>query len=254
MHHHVHARQPGVGVGLFLAVEDHGVIDRWAGLPGLAAVLDEVPGLHEHARRAAGRVEHHAVVRLDDVHDHPHQRGRREELAAFLRAGHGELVQKVFVDAPEHVPGGSLDRRPVEDLDQLSQQPRLEGVVAAWQGALEDIVLRLDRVHRLVDDRTDLCVLRQVDDAAEAGGFGQVDGGLALKTQLDDLLPLRGRHLRRDGLLDLRQERLEAVVGVAQENQAQHGHRIVSGGELGIGAQLVGRVPKLVFELLDVHG
>ena len=44
VHHQVHARQLGVGVALFLAVEGHQFIDG-----GMAHVFDEVAGLHEHA-------------------------------------------------------------------------------------------------------------------------------------------------------------------------------------------------------------
>ena len=52
---------------------------------------------------AAGRVEHAAVVRLDDVDDGLHQRDGREELAAVMRLLVGELGEEVLVDAAEHV-------------------------------------------------------------------------------------------------------------------------------------------------------
>jgi hypothetical protein len=127
------------------------------------------------------------VIRLDDVDDHAHQRRRREELAAFLRAAHGELVEEVFVDAAEHVAGGGLDGGAVEDLDQLGQQVGLEGRVAARQRALEHFVFGLDHVHGAVDHLAHVGPLRQAGDAVEARGFGQVDGGLALEAELDQL-------------------------------------------------------------------
>ena len=48
-------------------------------------------------------VEDDAVVRLDDVDDGLHQRGRGEELAVVLRALHGEFHQEVFVDPAEDI-------------------------------------------------------------------------------------------------------------------------------------------------------
>ena len=59
--------------------------------------------------------------------------------------------------------------------------------------------------------------------------------------------------MRRDVSFDLRQIDFEAVVGVAQEDEAEHRHGVFGGGELGVGAQLVGGFPEFVFELLDVH-
>ena len=68
-------------------------------------VLDEMAGLHKHAARSAGGIEDDAVVRLDDVDDGLHERGRSEELAVVLGALHGELHQEIFVDAAEHIAG-----------------------------------------------------------------------------------------------------------------------------------------------------
>ena len=213
----------------------------------VAHMRDEVAGLHKHAGRAAGGVEHQAVVGLDEVDDGAHQRRRREELAALLRAGHRELVQEVFVDAAEHVAGGGADRGAVEDLHQTGQQFGLEGRVTARQRASQHLVIGLDAVHRSVDDLADLGALGQAGDAVEAGLFRQVDRRLALEAELDQFLALLRRHLGRDVGLDLGQEGLEAVVGVAQEDQAQHRHRVLGGGQLGVDAQLVGRLPQFVF-------
>ena len=129
MHHQVHARQFGIGVAFFLTVEGDGIVDH-----GVTDIFDEMAGLHEHARRAAGRIEHEAVIRLDDVNNHAHQRRWCEEFPALLRAAHGELVEEVFVNAPEHIAGGGLDGGAVENLDQFGQQIRLEGGIATRQG------------------------------------------------------------------------------------------------------------------------
>ena len=64
------------------------------------------------------------------------------------------------------------------------------------------------------------------------------------RVKIDALL---GGYLGRDVRLDLGQEGLEAVVGMPQEDQAQHRHRVLGSGQLGVGAQLVGRLPEFVF-------
>jgi hypothetical protein len=247
VHGKVHPRQLGVGVALLLAVEGDFVVCLL-----VSHFLDEVAGLHEHAGRAAGRVEHHAVVRFDDIDDHAHQRGRREELAAFLRAALRELVEEVFVDAAEDIAGGTPQGFAVEDFDDLSQQIGLEGGVAARQCPLEDFDLVLDALHGIVDGLADLGALRQRRQCLEARLLWKVDGGLALETEADQLLALRGRHLGRNVSSDLRQIILEAVVGMAQKDQAEHRHRIFGGGEFGIGAQLIGGLPELFFQMMQM--
>ena len=54
-------------------------------------------------------------------------------------------------------------------------------------------------------------------------------------------------------VLDLSGGGVEAVGGVAEEDDAQDGHEVVAGGELGIGAEIVGGFPEVGFELLEVH-
>ena len=229
-------------------MEGDGIVDH-----GVTDIFDEMAGLHEHARRAAGRIEHEAVIRLDDVNNHAHQRRWCEEFPALLRAAHGELVEEVFVNAPEHIAGGGLDGGAVENLDQFGQQIRLEGGIATRQGTGQNRVFGLDRVHGSVDDLAHLGPLRQADDSVKTRRLGQVNGRLALKTEFDQCFALGGRHLRRDVGFDVRQVGFETVVGVAQEDQAQHRHRVFGGGELGVGAQLVSGFPQFVFELLHVH-
>ena len=85
--------------------------------------------------------------------------------------------------------------------------------------------------------------MRQAYNAIKARGLGQIDGRLALKTQLDYRFSLARRNLRRNVCLDLGQVGLEAIVSMSQEYQAEHRHGIFGGGELGIGTQLVGCFP-----------
>src|SRR5207247_8850438 len=92
----VHLGQaPGCGVGLL--AEDRDVAEA-------AAVLaNELLALDEHAARPAAGVVHPAPVRLDQLHQEPHDRTWGIELAALLAHGAGELAEEVLVDAPEDV-------------------------------------------------------------------------------------------------------------------------------------------------------
>ena len=109
-------------------------------------------GLDEHAAGAAGGVEHDAVVRLDDVDDGLHERGRREELAVVVRLLDGELGQEVFVDAAEHVAGGVLDLLAVEEAHQVFEDLGLEDAVVLGQHALERLEVGLDGRHGVGDE------------------------------------------------------------------------------------------------------
>lgn len=85
-------------IAVFLLAIKHDLLRRVA-----AFMFDEVAGLHEHAARPASRIEHRAMVRLDHVDDHLHERGRRKELSVVMGFLDGKLGEKIFVDAPEHV-------------------------------------------------------------------------------------------------------------------------------------------------------
>ena len=135
MHGQVHASELGVGVALFLAPEAHALVRA-----GVQGFFNEVAGLHKHAGRAARGVVNDAVIGFDDVHDGAYQRGWREKLAAFLRAGLGELVQEVFVDTTKHVATRLGQRGAVENLDQLGQQGGLEAQVVLGQGARQHLL------------------------------------------------------------------------------------------------------------------
>ena len=125
VHHQVHTRQFGVGVALFLTVKSHHVVGLL-----LAHGFNKVACLHEHTCRATRRVQDLTVIWLDHIDNHAHQRGRRKKFAAFLRATHREFVEEVFVDAPENIPSGGLDRRAVKDFNELGQQVRFKRGVA----------------------------------------------------------------------------------------------------------------------------
>ena len=62
-------------------------VDAELGAGALLVLLDEAGALHEHAARAAGRVEDAAVEGLDDLDDELDDGGGGEELAALLALG-----------------------------------------------------------------------------------------------------------------------------------------------------------------------
>ena len=144
----------------------------------LAQPLDEVAGLHEHAARAAGRIEHHAVVGLDHVHDGLHERGRREELAVVLRALHRELHQEVLIDPAEHVARGRADLLAVEDAQKVFKDIMIEALVVVGKLALERLEVLLDGVHGLDQGRAEVGVLwaasatRRSEPSRAASGRG----------------------------------------------------------------------------------
>jgi len=78
----------------------------------------ELRRVHEHAARAAGGIENAAVIGLDDLHDEPHDAGRRIELAALLHFLHREAAHEILVNTAKGVPG-DVERR--ERLDELAQ-------------------------------------------------------------------------------------------------------------------------------------
>ena len=70
--------------------------------------------------------------------------------------------------------------------------------------------------------------------------FGHADGALA-----------GADGVAGDGLAEFYFDQLQAVVLL--KDQPENGQGVLRGGELGVGAQLVGGFPEFVFELLDVH-
>ena len=114
------------------------------------------------------------MVRLDDVDDGLHDRGRREELAVVVRALLGELGEEVFVDAAEHVARGAAQRLGVEHAHHFFKDAAFEAPVVLRQLAGERRKCRLDRLHRGGERRAEVAVLRRLEDHVEARGFRQV--------------------------------------------------------------------------------
>ena len=102
----------------------------------LVQPFDKVCALHEHAARAAGRVEHLAMLRLDDVDDYLDKRDGRKKLPAVVRLLIRKLRQEVLIDAPKDVSVGTLECRVVEGAQDLPENIVVEFLIfGLGQGA-----------------------------------------------------------------------------------------------------------------------
>ena len=52
--------------------------------------------------------------------------------------------------------------------------------------------------------------------------------------------------------LDLSRGRLEPVCRMPEEDDSEHRHEVVTGGELGVGAEIIRRFPQVRLEFFDV--
>ena len=213
--------------------------------------FDEVRALHEHPARAAGRVEHPAVVRLDDVDDGLDQRDRREELAAVMRLLVGELGEEVLVDAPEHVAVRAPQGRVVEGAQKLADYVVVELLVLGLgQGATQGRVVLLDPLHSIDDHLRAISAVRQGDEIVE------------LRLRMQEDRPLPGEVLLGEGPWpaaaprqrghDLGLDLEEAAVRVAQEDQPHDRQEVLVAGEVGVGPQVVRAGPEPFLDLADL--
>ncbi len=244
---HVHEAQLRVVVDLLLPVEHHA-------LGGVAAALAHIVARrHEHAARPAGGIEHGAAIGLYHVHDHAHERLWREEHAVIACHGGGELAEEVLIDAPDDVVAVLVEGGVVEDADDAAQKFVAQLGVGVGQHAAQGGVHRRDARHGLVDSPARVGAVREVEQVVVARGLGQEHR--ALRGVVRGLL---GRFASRERCalgVYLRIRALEAPPGVAQEDEAQHGHAVLLARQLGVGAQIVRRLPKLALEFADVcHG
>ena len=97
-------------------------------------------------------------IRLDDLDDQLDQRGRREELAAALAFGHGELAQEVLVDLAEGI-AFDVHRNLGQQLEQSEKRVVAQSIVVPGQNALHALVVFLDGLHRGIDGLADVRTL-----------------------------------------------------------------------------------------------
>ena len=136
--------------------------------PLLAAVfLDVLLGVDEHAAgAAAGVVDPHPLLGVDEADHHPDDGARRVELAALLAGGVGELRDQVLVGGTEDV--GELEvlvAQPVpgEVVDELLQ-------ALVRDGALADLAVEVDVLDHAVESRvlSFKCSKGLVEEVADA--------------------------------------------------------------------------------------
>jgi len=220
--------------------------------------LHKLRGLDEHATRAAARVVHPAVERLEHLDQRPHYRAGRVERAGIL-AGllPGELAEEVLVHAPEDVVatvvvGLSEPDRP-DQVDQLSEPALVEpfAAVVAGEHAADDRVLLLDEVHCGVDVLADAGELRAGLDGVPPGVCRDPEDVVSgvLVAVLDEPRAARlGDAIGGELGLDREAALGEPVGDVLQKHQTKH-HVLVL-ARLLVAAQRVGGVPQLLLQRL----
>jgi len=233
----VHLAEPPGGLIGFLAVD--------AEVGAASAVgFDEFFGLHEHAARPATRVKDAAFVRLDHFDEELDDRLRCVEFAAFFAFAGGELAEEVFVDAAENVARAAFlvaEADGADEVDELAEAALIEGFtgVVLGEDALEGGILFFDGEHGVVEELADAGLLGGGLQLRPAGGFGNpedVFGGV--------FVTVFGVSVRLGGESGV--ALLEGVRNVFEEDEAEDDVLVVGG--VHIAAQLVGGLPKSLFE------
>ena len=112
----IHQAQLGVVLHLLLAVKGHGVVGQHPG------VFHKVASLDEHPAAATGRVQQDALPGFQNVDDHLYQGLGGKEHPVILGDVFGKLVEKILIDAPDHVAPHIVQGAVVEDPQQFGQQ------------------------------------------------------------------------------------------------------------------------------------
>ena len=105
-------------------------------------------------------IVHTALVRLQHLHQQPHDRARGVELAALPPLGQSELLKEVFVDVAQHVRGagfGAANLDVAHHVNDLPQSGLVQGGagVVFGQHVLERRIVPLDGDHGVVDQSPD---------------------------------------------------------------------------------------------------
>ncbi len=218
--------------------------------------IDEVGGLGEHAARSASGIEDGAAVGLDDLDHHPDDGARGEELSPALTFGQREFADEVFVNLAEDVAAGVV-RDVVELAEQIEGQtlgfhrPGEPVVFILGQTARELRLEFLDGGHGRFKSLGDILILREIEKVAVAGMLRKVEATLG-----DGDLVERFFAAGALEFLEFRLNRLlmAAVVDVGEfeEDQAENRSAILGRAEIGIGTELVGGGPEVIFESLEL--
>ena len=128
--------------------------------------------LHEHAARAAARVEHFALLGSSIATSSPHDALRREVFAAALALRRGELADEVLIDAPEHIDAAVLRREDVlrEKVDEPARLFLVEirPGVDRRQQALELREGLLQQREDVIEPQLDVVGAGNLDDVVPA--------------------------------------------------------------------------------------
>ena len=197
------------------------------------------------------------------VDDHLDQRLGREEHTVVRGDVLGEFIEEILVDTADDVAAHRVQRVVVENAQELGEKLVREHGVVFGKHASELFALLFHQIHGVVHHFAKAVqlaagtggqlgggdILRQGDKVGITGLFGQEE-----RAFFAEVLRLDGKRnaaphgaiLEKFGL-----HQLEAAVRVAQEQQAQHRHAVLVGGELGTRAEQVGRFPEVGFQFLE---
>ena len=163
-------------------------------------------------------------------------------LGAF---GDGELAEEVLVDLAEGVTG-DVGEHGVDGAQEAVDGVVAELLVGPGQHTAELGILLLDGRHGLVDGLPAVQTAGEMEQPVEPCLIGEVQDALSLVFLLGERVALR-----RLGSQD-RVGLGEAVIGELEEDQAQDGDAVLRRLEVGVGAQLVSRVPQVGGDVEDV--
>ena len=259
MNCHIHQTQLGIVLHLFLSIKGHGRVGRHSSL------IHKIAGLDEHTAASTGRIQQDAALWLQNIDDHFDQGFGREEHTIVRGDVLCEFVQEVFVNPAQNVPADFIQRAVIENTQQLGQDVIGEHGVILGQDAFQLFTLRLHQFHGIVDHfaQTGHHMTALIFQLRRGNVGGEIDQiiipGFRRKIQstfLRKIARLYRQHppiADRAVFLNLRFHQLEPAKGIAQENQAQNGHTILIGSQLGALPQKIRRLPKLRFQLSDVY-
>ena len=204
---------------------------------------DELGGMSEHSARPAGRIEDGAAVRLDNLDNQLHDRGRREILAALLHVRRGELPHEIFEDQPIGVP---LDREGREQPQQLAEHRIGQRAIALRQHAREVGIGLGDALHRGIERLGEVGRLGQLKQAGKAGIGGEVDRALGLIVGGLGLQP--ACVIRHQLVVNL----VELCLHLPQSDEREDGLGVLIGTQGAVRPQLIGGCKETPRQILQV--
>ena len=156
--------------------------------------------------------------------------------------GPSKVAEEVFVDPPENVPL-AVDVELGERLEQRDKGRLLQLPIRLGENPLEVVVLRLDRLHRIVDSLPDVGILGQGQQRREPRRFRKVHHPPSLIVFLTNRPPSRTRFLQ----LSIHGRKL--MVGVPEEDQSKDRDRIFRRLEIRVRPEMIRTRPQPPLDL-----